>query len=82
MGVSVSGWLFVFLPGLDDVMIVGSKTLRESLDIDIVQTFHQRVSQVGELFAAPGSSVLSDETINSVRRLSGPGLTLKGMLQA
>ena len=38
---------FVILPGSDDVMIIGSKTLRESLDIDIVQAFHQRVSQVG-----------------------------------
>ena len=26
---------FVILPGSDDVMIIGSKTLRESLDIDI-----------------------------------------------
>ena len=33
---------FVVLPGSDDVTIIGSKTLRESLDIDIVQTFHQR----------------------------------------
>ena len=73
---------FVILPGSDDVMIIGSKTLRESLDIDIVQAFHQRVSQVGELFAAPGSAVRADETVSSVRRLSGPGLTLKGMLQA
>ena len=73
---------FVILPGSDDVMIIGSKTLRESLDIDIVQAFHQRVSQVGELFAAPGSAVCADETVSSVRRLSGPGLTLKGMLQA
>ena len=73
---------FVILPGSDDVMIIGSKTLRESLDIDIVQAFHQRVSQVGELFAAPGSAARADETVSSVRRLSGPGLTLKGMLQA
>ena len=73
---------FVILPGSDDVMIIGSKTLRESLDIDIVQAFHQRVSQVGELFAAPGAAVRADETVSSVRRLSGPGLTLKGMLQA
>ena len=73
---------FVILPGSDDVMIIGSKTLRESLDIDIVQAFHQRVSQVGELFAAPGSAVRAHETVSSVRRLSGPGLTLKGMLQA
>ena len=42
MGVSVFGWLL--LPGPDDVTIVGSKTLCESLDIDIVQAFHQRVS--------------------------------------
>ena len=33
-------------------MIIGSKTLRESSDIDIVQAFHQRVSEVGETFAA------------------------------
>ena len=73
---------FVILPGSDDVMIIGSKMLRESLDIDIVQAFHQRLSQVGELFAAPDSAVRADETVSSVRRLSGPGLTLKGMLQA
>ena len=63
-------------------MIIGSKTLRENLDIDTVQAFHQRVSQVGELFAAPGSAVHADETASSVRRLFGPELTLKGMLQA
>ena len=34
-------------------MIIGSKTLHESLDIDIGQAFHQRVSEVGELFATP-----------------------------
>ena len=73
---------FVILPGSDDVMTIISKTLRESLDIDIVQAFHQRVSQIGELFAAPDSAVRADETVSSVRRLSGPGLTLKGMLQA
>ena len=66
----------------DVVMVIGSKTLRESLDIDIVQAFHQRVSQVGELLAAPGSAVRADEAVSSARRLSGPGLTLKGMLQA
>ena len=54
---------FVILPGSHDVMIIGSKTLRESLDIDIVHTFHQRVSQVGELFAALGSAVRADETV-------------------
>ena len=73
---------FVILPGSGDVMIIGSKTLRESLDIDLVQAFHQRVSQVGELFDAAGSAVRADETVSSVRRLSGPGLTLQGMLQA
>ena len=67
---------FVILPGSDDVMIIGSKTLRESLDIDIVQAFHQRVSQVGELFAAPGSAVCADETVRSVKRLSGPWVDL------
>ena len=73
---------FVILPGSDDVMIIGSKTLSESLDIDIVQAFHQQVSQVGELFAAPDSAVRADETVTSARRLSEPGLTLQGMLQA
>ena len=73
---------FVILPGSDDVMKIGLKTLRERLDIDIVQAFHQRVSQVGELFATPDSAVRADETVSSVRMLSGPGLTLKGMLQA
>ena len=73
---------FVVLPGSDDVMIIGSKTLHDSLDIDIVQAFHQGVSQVGELFATPGSPVHADATVCSVRRLFGPGLTLKGMLQA
>ena len=73
---------FVILPGLDDVMIIGSKTLHESLDIDIVQAFHQRVSEVGELFTAPDSAARAEETVRSVRRVSGPGLTLQGMLQA
>ena len=82
MGVSVSGWFFVILPGSDDVMIIGSKMLRESLDIDIVQAFHQRISEVGELFAAPDSAARADETVSSLRRVSGLGLTLQGMLQA
>ena len=63
-------------------MIIGSKTLRESLDIDIVQAFHQRVSEVGELFAAPDSAARADKTVSSLRRVSGLGLTLQGMLQA
>ena len=63
-------------------MIIGSKTRRKSLDIDIVQAFYQRVSEVGELFAAPGSAARADETISSVKRVSRPGLTLQGMLQA
>ena len=72
---------FVILPGSDDVMIIGSKTLRESLDIDIAQAFHQRVSQVGELFAAPDSAVRADETVSSVRRLSAPfGTTAENCL--
>ena len=67
---------FVILPGSDDVMITGSKTLNESLDINIVQAFHQRISQVCDLFAAPGYAVRADETVSPVRRVSGPGLTL------
>ena len=59
-------------------MIIGSK----SLDIDIVQAFHQRVSEIGELFAAPDSAARADETVSSLIRVSGPGLTLQGMLQA
>ena len=73
---------FVFLPGSDDVMIIGSKTLRESLDIDIVQAFHQRVSKVGELFTTPDSAACAEDTVSSMRVVSGPGLTLQGMLQA
>ena len=73
---------FVILPGSDDVMIIGSKTFRERLDIDIVQAFHQRVSEVGELFTAPDSAARAEETVNLMRRVSGPGLTLQGMLQA
>ena len=73
---------FVILPGSDDVMIIGAKTLRESLDTDIVQAFHQWVPEVGELFAASGSAARADETVSLVRRVSGPGLTLQGMLQA
>ena len=73
---------FVILPGSDDVMIIGSKTPRESLDINIVQVFHQRVSEVGELFAAPDSATRADETVSSLRRVPGPVLTLEGMLQA
>ena len=73
---------FVILPGSDDVMIIDSKTLRESLNIDIVQAFHQRVSKVGEVFAAPNSATRVDETVGSLRMVSGPGSTLQGMLQA
>ena len=62
--------------------MIGSKTPRESLDIDIVQAFHRRVSEVGELFAAPDSVARADETVSSLRRVSGLGLTLQGMLQA
>ena len=82
MGVPVFGWLFVILSGSDDVMIIGSKTLRESLDIDIVQAFYQRVSEVGGMFASPDSAARADETVTSLRRVSGPGLSLKEMLQA
>ena len=51
---------FVILPGSDDIMIIGPKTLRESLDIEIVRVFHQRVSEVVNLFAAPGSAARTD----------------------
>ena len=61
-------------------MAIGSKTLRESLDIDIVQAFHQRVSEVGELSTASDSASRSDATDSSLRRVSGPGLILQGML--
>ena len=64
---------FVILPGSDDVMIIGSQTLRESLDVDIVKAFHQRVSKVDELFAAPDSAAHADEAVSSLRRVSGPG---------
>ena len=64
------------------VSVSGSQALRENLDIDIVQAFHQRVSEVGELFAAPDSAARADETISSLRRVSGAGLTLQGILQA
>ena len=47
-----------------------------------MQAFHQRVSEVGELFAAPDSAARADETVSSLRRVSGLGLTLQGMLQA
>ena len=73
---------FVILPGSDDVIIIGSKTLRESLDIDMMQAFHQRVLEVGELLAVPDSAARADETVCSLRRVSGSGLTLQGMLQA
>ena len=63
-------------------MIIGSKKLRESLDIDIVQAFHQQVSEVGELFAAPDSAARADATFTSFMRVSGLGLNLQGMLQA
>ena len=46
-----------------------------------MQAFHQRVSGIGELFAAPDSAARADETVSSLRRMSGPGLTLQGMLQ-
>ena len=63
-------------------MIIGSKTLRERLDIDILEAFHQRVSEVGELIATPDSAARADETVSSLRNVSGPGLTLQGTLQA
>ena len=47
MGVSVSGWLVVFFPGSDGVMLIDSKMLRESLNVDVVQAFHQWVSKIG-----------------------------------
>ena len=73
---------FVILLGSDDVMIIGSKTLRESLDIDIVQALHPRVSEVSELFSALESATCADEVVSLLRRVSGPGLTLQGMWQA
>ena len=65
-------------------MIIGSKTLRERLDIDIVQAFHQQVSEVGELFAAPCSAARAEETVSLVRRVGAwawVDLTLQAMLQ-
>ena len=73
---------FVVLPGSDDVLIIGSKTLREKLHIDVVQAFNERVSAVGEVFAAVDPASHADVATSSVRRVSGPGLTLQGMLQA
>lgn len=63
-------------------MIVGLKTLRESLAIDIVRALYQRVSEVGELLPAAYSPAHAGEAVDSVRRVSGPGLTLQGILQA
>ena len=73
---------FVILPGSNDIMIIGSKALRESLDTDIVQAFHLWVSEVGEMFTATGSAARAEETVSSVRRVSGPGSTLQGLLPA
>ena len=73
---------FVILPSSDDVRIIGSKTLRESMDIDLVQAFHQRVFEVGQMFVAPDSAARADETVSLLRRVSGFGLTLQEMLQA
>ena len=54
------------------------------LDWEGVQAFHQRTSEVGELFTAPESAARTRtlETFSSMRRVSGPGLILQGMLQA
>ena len=73
---------FVILPSSDDVRIIGSKTLRESMDIDLVQAFHQRVFEVGQMFVALDSAARADETVSLLRRVSGFGLTLQEMLQA
>ena len=56
-------------------MIIGSKTPCESLDIDIVQAFHQRVSEVGELFAASDSATRAEDIVTSFRKVSETGLT-------
>ena len=61
--------------------MICSKTLRESLNINTVQAFHQRVSEVGKPFAAPDSAARSDENVSLLRRMSGPGLTLQRLLQ-
>ena len=58
---------FVILPDSGDVIIIGLKRLRESLVLDIVQAFHQRVPEVGELFASPDSAARADETLSSLR---------------
>lgn len=63
-------------------MIIGLKMLRESLDIDIVRSLYQQVSEVGELLAAVYSPAHACEAVSSVRRVFGPGLTLQGILQA
>ena len=52
------------------------------LDWEGVQAFHQRISEVGELFTAPDSAARTLGTVSSMRRVSGPGLILQEMLQA
>lgn len=68
---------FIILPDIDEVMIIGSKMLHESLDIVLVGGFHQRKSEVGEMLNAH-----AEESVSSLRRVSELGLTLQRMLQS
>lgn len=66
---------FCTLSGTDFVVMVGSEMLRESLNIDMVRLSHQRISEVGELFAAPDSAARADLVVSLVNRVSESGLT-------
>lgn len=62
------------MPGSDDVMNIGPKTLRESPDIDIgLRAFHQWVSGVGELTTAPSSTARAMRLYVRKRKYLGLG---------
>lgn len=70
---------FVILTSYDYVVTIGSKTLRQSLNLYVVRASHQWVSEVGDLFVTPDPTARSHEYVRSATRVSGPGLTLQRM---
>ena len=71
------------LPGTDDV-VIGTKTLREKLHIDVMQSLEAKAltAQVGVSFASSFAAHASGAGISvgsSLRLMSGPTVTLTGM---
>ena len=72
------------LPGTDDVVVIGAKTMREKLHIDVMRSLEKKASttQVDVSLAPNSAEHASSVNISagrSLRLMSGPTVTLAGM---